>query len=96
MNANTIKNKYRHNIEKLWMHAKDRGVHRYISITPLREQVISLVGPYYKDKKLCYLDFEMAQNGFKNLRSEPRIIPTLSRLTKQLEIKLRQPILKAS
>ena len=93
---NKLKNKYGHNIEKLWEHSKVRGINQFITITPLREQVISLVGPYYKDKKFCYLDIDMIYDGYKNLKKEPKSLQTLKRLTTQLGISLREPILNAT
>lgn len=94
--TNTIKNKYRHNIVKLWDHAKARGIDRYARATELRDRVISLVGPYYKDRKLNYLDLDMIFQGYKDIKSEPKAIPTLRRLTHQLGKSLKQPILQAS
>ena len=91
-----IKSKYGHNIIKLWTHAKVRGINNYARITPLRDAVITLVGPYYKEKKFCYLDIEMVFGGFSNLNAQPRAINTLFRLTQQLETSLRTPILRAS
>ena len=91
-----IKNRYGHDIEKLWNDAKRKGINKYIKITPLRDQVINLVGPYYKDRRFCYLDIDMIYDGFKNLKSEPKSISTLFRLTLQLGKSLRAPIYKAS
>jgi hypothetical protein len=67
-----------------------------VRATDLRDHVISLVGPYYRSRQLNYLDLDMIFNGYKNLKSEPRVIPVLKRLTQQLGISLRQPILRAS
>ena len=44
----TIKNKYGHDIEKLWRQSKERGVYRYCKPTISRDETISLLGPYYK------------------------------------------------
>lgn len=92
----TIKNKYGHNIEKLWTHAKARGLDRYARTTDLRDRVIALIGPYYQKRQLNYLDLDMIFHGYNDLKSEPRVIPTLKRLTRQLGKSLRQPILQAS
>jgi hypothetical protein len=92
----TIKNRYGHNIEKLWDHAKSKGINSYAKITPLRNSVISLVGPYYKNRQLSYLDIEMVFSGYRKLLNEPRILPTLVRLNGQLSKELRTPILSAS
>ena len=94
--SETIRDKYRHNIEKLWRDAKKRDIGKYIRITQLRDNVIALVGPYYKTRKFNYLDLDMVHRGYKDLRSEPRVIPTLRRLTGQMENTLLVPILKAS
>lgn len=94
--ATTIKNKYGHNIEKLWTHAKARGIDRYARTTDLRDRVISLVGSYYRKRQLNYLDLDMIFHGYKDIKSEPRAILTLKRLTHQLGNSLRQPILQAS
>ncbi len=93
---NTIRNRYGHNIPKLWEHSKDRGIHKHAKITPLREKVIKLVGPYYKNRKFCYLDIDMIFDGYKDLKSEPKAIQTLSRLTSQLGVALYRPVYDAS
>ena len=91
-----IKKKYGHDIVKLWRHAKQRRIDRYLTVTDLRDEVISLVGPYYKNRKFSYLDLTTAFRGYKRLKSEPRIVPTLRRLTTRLEKTLRTPILSGS
>ncbi len=93
---NTIRNRYGHNIIKLWEHSKSRDIHKYVKVTPLREEVIKLVGPYYKDRKFCYLDLDMIFDGYKDLKTEPRSIQTLSRLTSQLSMALHRPVYDAS
>ena len=92
----TIKNRYGHNLEKLWEHAKARQVGRYVRATDLRNLVISLVAPYYQKRQFNYLDLDMIFGGYKKLKSEKRIIPVLIRLTYQLGKSLKQPVLKAS
>ena len=92
----TMKKKYAHDIEKLWRRSKKRGIKKYVATTPLRDDVIALVGPYYKKRQLNYVDMDMIFSGYKKIRAEPRIIPTLNRLTKQLSKSLRTPILRAS
>lgn len=91
-----IKNKYRHNIEKLWSHSKTRGIEKYAQPTTLRDHVITLVGPYYRKRQFNYLDLEMVFSGYRNLKAEPKVLHTLSRLTNQLGKSLRKPILRAS
>ena len=92
----TIKDRYGHNLEKLWAHAITRRVDRYARATDLRNRVISLVAPYYRRRQFNYLDLDMVFDGYNSLKSEQKVIPTLKRLTYQLEKSLRQPILKAS
>jgi len=92
----TIKNRYGHDLEKLWTHAKTLRIDRYIRVTDLRNNVISLVAPYYRKRQFNYLDLDMIFDGYKNLKSEKKVIPTLKRLTNQLGKSLKRPILKAS
>ena len=96
VDAETIKNRYRHNLKKLWNHSKARRIERFARTTKLRDSVISLIGPYYQTRKFNYLDLNMIFNGYRDLQSEPRVLPTLKRLTNQLRKSLRQPILRAS
>ena len=91
-----FRNKYGHDIVKLWRHSKDRGIQKYIRITPLRERVIELVGPYYRARKFCYLDIGFIFDGYKELKSEPKSLQTLNRLTLQLGNSLRRPLYDAS
>ncbi len=96
VSRDTLRNKYRHNLLKLWNRAKSKGVSRYVTVTDLRDDVISLVSPYYKTRQFNYLDLEMVVRGFNDLRAEPRAVSTLHRLTGRFETTLRQPILRAS
>ena len=96
LDNNAIKERYGHNLNKLWIHSKVRGIDRYASVTELRDSVISVVSPYYKDRKFSYLDLDMIFRGFKNLRAEARTIPTLRRLDVQLGKSLRPVILRAT
>ena len=96
VSTDVLKRTYGHNLEKLWTEAKKRGIDRYAKTTNLRNRVISLVSPYYQDRKLNYLDLDMIFNGYKDLKSEKKTILTLKRLTQQLGNSLRQPILQAS
>lgn len=89
-------NRYGHRLIDLWSDAKFKGINKFAKVTPLRDSIILLVGPYYKKRQFNYLDLEMVFAGFKDLKSEPRIIPTLSRLTEQLGKSLKSPILKQS
>lgn len=90
----TMIDKYGHNIEKLWRRSKKRGVKMYARETPLRNHIISVVGPYYKGKQFNYVDVDMLFSGFDKIRAESEIIPTLDRLTKQLSKSLRTPVLR--
>ena len=91
-----IKNKYGHNIETLWRDSKVCGIKKFAQPTALRDQVISLVGPYYQKRQFNYLDLDMVFSGYKNIKAEPKVLPTLSRLTNQLGKSLHEPILQAS
>ena len=91
-----IKNKYWHDIVKLWRHSKSRGIAKYCTPTDLRNNTIELVGPYYEARKFTYLDLDMSWEGIPNLRANPKSIPTLLRLCKQLRKSLNEPILNAS
>jgi len=96
LGRNTIRNRYGHNLKKLWEHSKDKGIKKYIKLTPLREKVIELVSPYYKDRKFCYLDIDMIYDGYTNLKTEPKSLETLHRLSIQLGKSLKRPIYGAS
>jgi len=91
-----IKNKYRHDIVKLWRHSKSRGIAKFCAPTDLRNKTIELVGPYYKARKFTYLDLSMSWEGIRNLRANPKSIPTLLRLCKRLRKSVDKPILNAS
>lgn len=91
-----IKTKYGHDLRKLWRHAKMRGIKRYAATTKLRDDSISLVSPYYRDRKFTYLDLEMISRGYRSLKSKPRTRKTISKLNRQLEKSLRTPILSAA
>lgn len=91
-----IKRKYGHDIEKLWSHSRARGIERFAQTTPLRDHVIALVGPYYRKRQFNYLDLSMVFTGYNSLKAEPRVLPTLNRLTNQLGKSLHEPILHAS
>jgi hypothetical protein len=96
LSRKTVKNKYGHDIEKLWRHAKERGISRYCSPTPARDAAISLLGPYYKDRKFAYLDLSMSFEGIPKVRSQPEAKSTVTRLCRQLKKSLHKPILNAS
>ena len=89
-----LRNRYGHDLVKLWREAKAKGVSRYARVTPARERTIDLLGPYYKDRKFCYLDIDMVFRGFRDLDEGPHALETLVRLTKQLGVALREPILR--
>ncbi|MDP3590065.1 MAG: hypothetical protein Q8R54_05935 [Methylobacter sp.] len=92
----TIKNKYGHNIVKLWNHSKSRGIKKYCVPTNLRNDTIELVGPYYKDRKFAYLDLNMSWEGIPKLSANPKSINILMRLCRQLSKSLDKPVLNAS
>ena len=91
-----IKNKYGHDIVKLWRHANTRGIDKYCTSTDLRTKTIELVGPYYKTRKFAYLDLSMSWEGIPKLRSHPKTIGALARLCNRLRKSLNKPILRAS
>lgn len=91
-----IRNKYGHDIVKLWRHSKSRGINKFCKPTRLRNATIELVGPYYKERKFTYLDLSMSWKGIPKLRANPKSIPTLIRLCKQLQKSLKKPIPNAS
>lgn len=91
-----IKNRYGHDLAKLWRDTKAQGIAKFARITDLRESVISLVAPYYKNRQFCYVDLDMLFNGYQELKREPRSIPTLKRLIETMGRSLRKPILEAS
>jgi hypothetical protein len=93
ISSERIKKTYRHDLERLWKAARARGINKYASATQLRDHVVALVGPYYKKRQFNYLVLEMVFNGYRDLKAEPRIIPTLSRLTGQMSRSFRDPIL---
>ena len=91
-----IEKKYRHNLQKLWSRAKMRGIHQYAVTTPLRDEVITFINPYYNNRQFSYLDLDMVNKGYHTLKIEPKIVHALNRLTKQLSKSLRNSILCAS
>ncbi|MEW8316333.1 MAG: hypothetical protein AB2669_16970 [Candidatus Thiodiazotropha endolucinida] len=90
------RSKYGHDIAKLWRHSKDRNISKYCADTPLRNDVINLVNPFYKSRKFGYLDLSMSWQGIPLLRKNKQVLPTIRRLCKQLRNSLKQPILRAS
>lgn len=91
-----IKRKYGHDLEKLWSHCKTRGIRRYVAETPLRDRIVGLVGPFYKDRRFAYFDLDMLVGAYDPIRSEPRTVFTLHRLATRLEASLQRPVLVAS
>jgi hypothetical protein len=96
LSRKTIKNKYGHDIEKLWRHAKERRISRYCRPTEARDQTVALLGPYYRDRKFAYLDLSMAWEGIPRIRSHPEARTVLTRFCRQLKRSLCKPILHAS
>lgn len=93
---NTLKIKYGHNLERLWRDAKAHGVSRYATPTKQRDECIRIIGPYYLNRKLAYLDVDMVATGYSTIRAQPRILETLNRFTRRLGDSLRAPIMAAS
>lgn len=93
---NTIKNKYGHDIEKLWRHSKARGLSQHCRPTPLRDATVALLGPYYKRRQFAYLDLSMSFVGIPALRQHPKACAVVARLCRQLSASLHRPILNAS
>lgn len=79
-----FKNYYKHKLVKLWEDSKAKGIRKYCALTPLRDQTIALVGPYYRERQFAYLDVEMLTKGFPELEKNKKVIPTLRGLCKQL------------
>lgn len=96
LSRNKIKNKYGHDIQKLWRHAKQRRISRYCQPTPPRDFAIDLLGPYYKDRRFAYLDLSMSWEGIPRLRAHPEALAVIARLCRRLKQSLRKPILNAS
>jgi hypothetical protein len=96
LTRNTLRNKYGHDIGKLWRHAKERKLSRYCQATKRRDEAVGLLGPYYKARKFAYLDLSMTWEGIPRIRAHPEARPTMMRLCKQLRKSLGKPILNAS
>jgi hypothetical protein len=96
LSRNTIKNKYGHDLEKLWCHAKDRNLVRYCVPTEARDNAIGLLGPYYKNRKFTYLDLSMSWQGIPEIRAHPDALVVLTRLSRRLRKALHKPVLSAS
>lgn len=94
--TNRFKDYYRHKLVKLWEDAKTKGIRRYCTATPLRDRIIALVGPYYKDRQFVYLDAEMVGGGIGRLHRNKRILPTLRTLCERLLLKLKADVYYAS
>jgi hypothetical protein len=96
LSRRTLRNKYGHDLERLWLHAKEQGVVRYCTLTPARESAIALLDPFYKDRKFAYLDLSMTFEGIPKVRADPGALRTVLRLCRQLKKSLHKPILNAS
>lgn len=84
----TLKRKYGHNVLKLWEDAQTHGLGKYVRATRDRNEVIALVGPVYRDRRLNYLDLNLLFAGYKAIHDDARVIPTLLRLTRRLDTSL--------
>jgi hypothetical protein len=96
LSRKTIKNKYGHDIEKLWRHAKERKLSRYCQATRARDETVRLLGPYYKDRRFAYLDLSMSWEGIPRIRAHPEARRVMTRLCRQLRKSLQRPVLNAS
>ena len=96
LSRDNFRTEYGHDIEKLWRHAKARGIHRYCAITPLRDYTIALVGPLYKDRRFSYLDLTMSFTHIPELRRNRQALPALRRMCKQLQKSLIRPVARVS
>lgn len=96
LTRSSFRTKYGHDIVKLWRHAKMRKISLYCAATPLRDETIELVGPYYKARQFVYLDLSMSWEGIPLLRKKKHVLPTLRRQCEQLHKSLREPILRAA
>lgn len=91
-----FRSKYGHDLLKLWEHSKSRGIRKYCATTLLRDEVIDLVGPYYKNRKFVYADISTLVHGIPKLRNNTRALTTLRNLCKQLQKSLKAPVFEAS
>jgi chromosomal replication initiation ATPase DnaA len=96
LSRNTIKNKYGHDLEKLWRHAKERNLAHYCVPTRSRDEAIALLSPYYKNRKFAYLDLSMSWEGIPKIRAHPKALVVVTRLCHRLEKALHKPVLNAS
>ena len=96
LSRTTMKNKYGHNIEKLWRHAKERKLARYCLPSKARDDAITLLGPYYKDRRFAYLDLSMSWEGIPRIRAHPKALAVMTRLCRRLKKALHKPVLNAS
>jgi hypothetical protein len=96
LNRIKIRNKYGHDIEKLWRHAKSRKISRFCRPTPARDAAIEFLGPYYKNRRFAYLDPSMSWEGIPRIKAQPKALVVIARLCGQLRKSLRRPILSAS
>jgi hypothetical protein len=93
---NKFRDKYGHNIIKLWNHCKARNIEEFIEYGDQEDSAISLIGNEYKNRQFCYLDLDMTYEVFPELNSKPEILATLIKLSDQLGEKLKRPLYDAS
>jgi hypothetical protein len=91
-----IRKKYGHDIVKLWNHAKSKGIVEHLNSVEHRDSVISIIGKYYKDKQLCYLDLEMIHEGYEELKALPESLNILCELNNELLVVLKPLMFEAS
>lgn len=93
---NKFRGKYGHDLSKMWMHAKSRGVGKYCTVTKRRNESIEFLSPFYKERKFSYLDLSMSWEGIPALRKNRIALPTIRRLCTRLQQSLKTPVLSAS
>jgi hypothetical protein len=91
-----FRSKYGHDLVKLWRHSRSRGIQKYCAITPRRDEIVALVGPYYKARKFVYADISMLVDGIPRLRNNTKALTTLRRLCRRLQKTLKDPVIEAS
>jgi hypothetical protein len=96
LTRNQIKNRYWHDLSKLWSDAKGSGLGQFIDLTAIRDAAVDLVAPYYKDRKFCYTDIVMQFRDADVLRRHADLLPTLAGLVEEMRIKLERPITSVS
>ncbi len=93
LSSKQLKNKYGHDLAKLWEHGKARGIGRYAKVTQLRDRTVKMVSTPYKNRQFAYLDpVSRVIDGDQS--AIDKIVPTLRRLNEQLSKSMDWPLLK--